>query len=86
MLVIIHVFSSFNEKEKLIDFGCAVDVDDDSTTFGGTSEYMAPEVGHILCLYMKQKSHEIFHIQYMWNTSTNTGGWTVKVLKNSKIY
>ena len=49
MLIIIHVFSSFNEKVKLIDFGCAVDVDDDSTTFGGTSEYMAPEVGHILC-------------------------------------
>ena len=79
MLVIIHVFSSFNEKVKLIDFGCAVDVDDDSTTFGGTSEYMAPEVGNILCLYLKQTFHKIFQTQYMRNTSQNIGDWTVKV-------
>lgn len=29
---------------KLIDFGCAVEFKPDSVDFGGTSEYMAPEV------------------------------------------
>lgn len=31
-------------KVKLIDFGCAVEYRRDGVVFGGTSEYMAPEV------------------------------------------
>lgn len=42
--MIFTVFCSFNEKVKLIDFGCAVRIGGDKETFGGTSEYMAPEV------------------------------------------
>lgn len=40
----------YNNELKLIDFGCAVQVDDKSTEkLGGTSEYMAPEVSYIPC-------------------------------------
>ena len=40
----LYFVCSQSKAVKLIDFGCAVEFKENGVEFGGTSEYMAPEV------------------------------------------